>query len=298
MSTRPYRGRFAPSPSGPLHFGSIVTAVASCLDARAHEGAWLLRIEDVDQTRTVDGAADQIRRDLERLGLYWDEELPAQSTRTERYRQIIGDLLESGQAFVCECSRAEIRQAGSVGPGGPVYAGTCRHRSLRNRPSRSIRVKVSDRPIAFVDRLVGPFGQRLDRDLGDFVIRRADGYTAYQLAVVVDDQDQSITDVVRGQDLLDSTPRQIWLQQRLGFTTPDYAHVPLVLDEAGRKLSKRTRADPIRQKRPLTTLLAAYEFLTENTPEHRPDTVADFWPWAIRQWASEHVKPHQDSTTA
>jgi glutamyl-Q tRNA(Asp) synthetase len=271
--------------------------MASCLDARAHRGAWLLRIEDVDQTRTVDGAADQIRRDLERLGLYWDEELPTQSARTERYRQIIADLLESGQAFACECSRADIRQAGRTGPSGPIYPGTCRHRSLRNRPSRSIRAKVSDRPLSFVDRLAGPFGQRLDRDLGDFVIRRADGFTAYQLAVVVDDQDQSITDVVRGQDLLDSTPRQIWLQQQLRFTTPSYAHVPLVLDETGRKLSKRDQADPIRDKHPIKTLLAAHEFLTGNAAEHRPDTVADFWPWAIQQWAAEHVETHQDSIT-
>ncbi len=286
MSTRPYRGRFAPSPSGPLHFGSIVSAMASHLDARAHRGKWLLRIEDVDEARTIDGAADGIRRDLESLGMYWDTEVAGQSTRTERYREIIADLLGNDLAFACDCSRSDIRHAEQTGANGWLYPGTCRRRCLRPTGGRSIRLKVGDASIAFEDRFSGLFEQRLDRDVGDFVVRRADGYTAYQLAVVVDDQDQEITDVVRGADLLASTPRQIWLQRVLNYPTPRYAHVPLVLDAQGRKLSKRTQADPIAQRRPIRTLLAAWRFLSQNVDDPEPESVADFWPWAVEEWSA------------
>lgn len=270
--------------------------MASYLDARARHGQWLLRIEDVDRTRTVAGAADQIRRDLERLGLWWDAETPPQSLRTERYRQIIADLLAQDRAFACDCSRSEIRRSGRSGPTGPIYPGTCRQRALRPRATRSIRLKTPDLAIEFRDRWSGPFRQHLARDVGDFVIRRADGYTAYHLAVVVDDQDQGVTDVVRGRDLLDSTPRQIWLQRLLGYATPRYAHVPLVLDDLGRKLSKRTRADPVSAARPVDTLLAAYAFLTQNINDRAPDSVADFWPWAIAQWSAAALGNNESET--
>src|ERR671937_1821480 len=238
-----YIGRFAPSPSGPLHMGSLIAAAASWLDARAAGGRWLVRIEDLDRARCMPGAADAILRTLERLGLHWDGEVLYQSRRLERYRAALAEL--ASHTYWCGCTRREIADSslGLAADGAHIYPGTCRARPPRDR--RALRVGTTEAAIGFVDRVQGRHEQALSRDIGDFVLYRADGLFAYQLAVVVDDAEQGVTDVVRGADLLDSTPRQIYLQRLLGLPTPRYLHVPVALDAAGEKLSKQTPAAPI-----------------------------------------------------
>ena len=238
-------GRFAPSPSGPLHFGSLVAALASWLDARAAGGRWLVRIEDLDRPRVQPGAADDILRTLERLGLYWDGEVVFQSRRAAAYEAALSRL---GDTYLCGCSRREIADSAVslAADGAQVYPGTCRAGLAPGRAARSLRVRVQG-SVSFVDRAQGRLAQDLEREVGDFVLRRGDGQFAYQLAVVVDDAQQAISDVVRGADLLDSTPRQIYLQRLLGFPTPRYLHVPVAVDAAGDKLSKHAGARPIDQ---------------------------------------------------
>jgi len=233
-------GRFAPSPSGPLHFGSLVAALASWLDARATGSRWLVRIEDLDQPRVQLGAADQILRTLDRLGLYWDGEVTFQSRRIALYEQALARL--SG-TYLCGCSRREIADSAVslAADGAQVYPGTCRAGMSAGKTARALRVRVAG-TISFDDRVQGSVKQDLEREVGDFVLRRADGQFAYQLAVVVDDADQGVTDVVRGADLLESTPRQIHLQRLLGFPIPRYLHVPVAVDALGEKLSKQTDA--------------------------------------------------------
>lgn len=232
MGNTEHRGRFAPSPTGPLHFGSLVTALASYLDARAHGGKWLVRIEDVDEPRSARGAADDILRTLERFGLEWDEPVMYQSRRAEAYRDAFEKLRRQGMVYACACSRKET---------GPVYPGTCRARAPE--PGRPVAWRV------------------VTENNDDFVVLRADGFFAYQLAVVVDDAEQRITDVVRGADLLDSTPRQIWLQKLLGYAHPRYRHVPVVTNEAGEKLSKQTLAPPLLPENTERDLERALKFL-------------------------------------
>jgi glutamyl-Q tRNA(Asp) synthetase len=229
-------GRFAPSPSGPLHFGSLVAALASWLDARAAGGRWLVRIEDLDRPRVQHGAADDILRTLERLGLHWDGEVVFQSRRTALYEQALARLRET---YVCGCSRREIADSAVslAADGAQVYPGTCRGGMPAGKTARALRLRVAG-TITFRDRVQGALTQDLERAVGDFVLRPADGQFAYQLAVVVDDADQGVTDVVRGADLLDSTPRQIYLQRLLGFAMPRYLHVPVAVDADGEKLSK------------------------------------------------------------
>jgi len=233
-------GRFAPSPSGPLHFGSLVAALASWLDARATGSRWLVRIEDLDRPRVQRGVADEILRTLDRLGLYWDGEVIFQSRRTARYEEALARL---GDAYLCGCSRREIADSAVslAADGAQVYPGTCRAGMPAGKTARALRVRVHG-TVAFDDRVQGRVGQDLEREVGDFVLRRADGQFAYQLAVVVDDADQGVTDVVRGADLLESTPRQIYLQRLLGLPVPRYLHVPVALDAQGAKLSKQTDA--------------------------------------------------------
>jgi glutamyl-Q tRNA(Asp) synthetase len=256
-----YRGRFAPSPTGPLHFGSLVAALASWLDARAAQGRWLVRIEDVDTPRTVPAAADEILRTLEALGLHWDEDVAWQSRRTPRYEAALDRLREGGRLYRCRCSRKEIADSGLRGIEGTVYPGTCRHLALGAHEPGAERLVAPPAPITFEDRVQGRITQDIARDIGDFVLRRRDGLHAYQLAVVVDDADQGITDVVRGADLLASTPRQIHLQRSLGLPVPRYLHVPVAVNAQGEKLSKQTLA-PAVQARDATPLLhAALAFL-------------------------------------
>jgi glutamyl-Q tRNA(Asp) synthetase len=239
-----YRGRFAPSPTGPLHFGSLIAAVASWLDARANNGEWLVRIEDVDETRTVPGAAEGILAQLAAFGLDHDGEVVRQSERKPRYEAALARLSAAGLVYRCRCSRREIADSSPAGPDGLVYPGTCRELRLDASTPGAERLRSEGEPIAFVDRVQGRITQEVERDIGDFVLKRRDGLHAYQLAVVVDDADQGVTDVVRGADLLASTPRQILLQHRLGLPTPRYLHFPVAIDERGEKLSKQNLASP------------------------------------------------------
>ncbi len=240
-----YRGRFAPSPTGPLHFGSLVAAVGSWLDARQAGGAWLVRIEDIDEPRNVPGAADDILRTLEAYALEWHEEVVYQTQRHELYRAAIEQL--GTKVFPCSCTRK------------PRYDGACRNGTAL--PHRAIRLRVTDETIRFEDRRLGALAENLEETCGDFILRRADGLYAYQLAVVVDDAAQHITDVVRGADLIDSTARQIWLQRQLGMPTPRYLHLPVALGPDGDKLSKQTGAPPIPPRGDVETLRRALAFL-------------------------------------
>jgi len=236
-----YRGRFAPSPTGELHFGSLVAAVGSWLDARAAGGEWLLRIEDVDTPRTVPGADAAIMRALEAFGLHWDGEVVWQSGRGDAYAAALDRLRRDGAVYACTCSRKTIEQGATRrgSDGAWVYPGTCRQRRGTVDSTPAWRLRVADVEVCFDDRLQGGVGENLDRDVGDFVLRRADGCFTYQLAVVVDDAWQGISDVVRGADLIDSTPRQIWLQRCLGLPTPRYLHLPVATDVAGQKLASK-----------------------------------------------------------
>ncbi|HEY7945847.1 MAG TPA: tRNA glutamyl-Q(34) synthetase GluQRS [Casimicrobiaceae bacterium] len=285
-----YRGRFAPSPTGPLHFGSLVAAMASYCDARAHGGEWLLRVEDVDLSRRRAGAADAIAAALAAYGFVWDGDVVRQSERGALYEAALDRLRNRGRLFACACTRKEL-EAAPPGPSGErVYPGTCRHGLVLGSEGRAWRVAVDDSTIVYADRLQGTQEQRLDRDVGDFVVRRADGLFAYQLAVVVDDAIQGITDVVRGADLLTSTPRQIWLQHQLGFATPEYLHHPVAIDGQGRKLSKETGAARLPDD-PLPALRHAWRFLGQPDPERQPRSVGDFWRMAHGRWNARALPP-------
>jgi glutamyl-Q tRNA(Asp) synthetase len=254
-------GRFAPSPTGPLHFGSLVAALASWLDARAAGGRWRVRIEDLDRPRAQAGAADAILRALERLGLGWDGEIEYQSRRTALYRNALQML--DDRCYWCGCTRREIADSslGLASDGAAIYPGTCRRGVASGKAPRALRVRVGEAAIGFTDRVQGRLEQSLGREVGDFVLYRADGQFAYQLAVVVDDAAQGITDVVRGADLLDSTARQIFLQRLLGLPTPRYLHVPVAVNAAGEKLSKQTGAEPLDLAEPRRELARALAFL-------------------------------------
>lgn len=284
------RGRFAPSPSGPLHAGSLVAALGSLLDARQQGGEWWVRIEDLDPPRSVPGAADAILRTLDAFGLHWDGPVLYQSHRLDRYQAALEQLRDRGLAYPCSCTRREIARSARPGCGGPVYPGYCRT-GVRDphRPS-AIRLRTDHRLISFEDALQGRHDQRLARDVGDFVIYRADGLFAYQLAVVIDDAEQGITQVVRGSDLLDSTPRQIYLQRLLGLATPRYAHLPVALDAHGHKLSKQNGAPALDPRHPGPALWAALCFLGQQPPpELARATPATLLDWAQRHWRLERV---------
>lgn len=288
MSARvPYRGRFAPSPTGPLHFGSLVAALGSCLDARARSGEWLLRMEDIDAPRNVAGAADAILRTLEAFGFEWDGGVVWQSRRHDAYAAALEALKERGLAYGCACSRKEIADSArhAASDGGLAYPGTCRSGLAPGRVPRAWRLRVDDGETAFSDRLQGRVVQHLESDVGDFVLRRADGLFAYQLAVVVDDAWQGVTEVVRGADLIASTPRQIRLQQCLGLPTPGYAHLPVATNAAGEKLSKQTLAPAIDAARAGSELVRALAFLGQAPP---PELAfagrGEIWRWALAHW--------------
>ena len=298
----PYIGRFAPSPTGPLHIGSLVAAMASYLDAKVHHGQWLVRIEDVDGDRNVAGADQHILASLQRCGMHWDGDVTWQSQRTGLYEQALRQLGEL--IYPCGCSRKEIadsqlsltgRQAQAL-----IYPGTCRHGLAPGKSARALRLKVPQSPhcvLHFDDRWAGHVSQDLTDDVGDFVVKRADGFWAYQLAVVVDDGDQGVTDIVRGADLLDSTPRQLYLQQVLKLPRPAYLHVPVVVNELGEKLSKQTGAQAFDHGAEPQQLLhdalrPAARFLGMDV---RADSIAAFWQAAVPAW--EQVLrnlPHPD----
>ncbi|MFA5678739.1 MAG: tRNA glutamyl-Q(34) synthetase GluQRS [Pseudomonas sp.] len=284
MPTSHYVGRFAPTPSGYLHFGSLLAAVASYLDAHHHGGRWLVRIEDLDTPRNLAGASEHILRTLQAYGLEWDGEIIRQSNRLDRYQHIIDQWLDDGLAYYCDCSRREI-----IAQDG-IYPGTCRQRKLPATPDHAIRVRVEQTPLGFEDRLQGLIQQNLTRTCGDFIIRRRDGIIAYQLAVVIDDIDQGITDIVRGADLLDSTPRQLWLYHLLQQPAPRYFHVPLIMRPDGEKLSKRLGSAPLEADQAIATLYRALCILTPDPPATlRTAPVSQQLEWAAAHWQPQRL---------
>lgn len=290
-SSRSYVGRFAPSPTGPLHFGSLIAAVGSYLDARAHGGRWLLRIDDLDEARCVAGAADNIIATLERFGFDWDGEIVWQTRRLDAYRAALDRLRERRQVFGCACTRREIADSALARDGSRVYPGTCRNGLPSGRSARAWRVRV-DGQITFDDAVQGAQHENLPVETGDFVVLRADGMFAYQLAVVVDDASAGVNNVVRGADLLDSTGRQIVLQDMLDVPRPRYAHLPVVVNAHGEKLSKQTLASAIDDANPRAAWLAALTFLGQNPPDTLSDaSVAEIREWAINHWSLARVPP-------
>ncbi len=290
-SELPYRGRFAPSPTGPLHFGSLIAAVGSYLEARRHGGEWLVRMEDIDPPREVAGADKLILDTLERYGFEWDGEVLYQSRRHEYYLNALDQLSRHSLLYRCGCSRKEIAERGeALGLPAGVYPGTCRTHQVDTHQQHALRLLTESEPVTFVDALQGPQKQNLEDEVGDFVLRRADGLFAYQLAVVVDDAEQGITEVVRGSDLLDSTPRQILLQRYLGYPTPDYRHLPIAVNREGLKLSKQTFAPALEMANPLPSLWQALQFLGQQPPEVLLEGELDsFWRWSLTHWQSEAV---------
>jgi glutamyl-Q tRNA(Asp) synthetase len=273
-----YVGRFAPSPTGPLHFGSLVAALASYMEARSAKGKWLLRMEDLDKPREQPGAADAILHTLEAFGLHWDGVVEYQSRRVARYSAAMDRLRD--HTYPCGCTRSEIADSALAVDGARVYGGTCRVGLAAGKSVRSVRVRAAGE-IRFTDLIQGDQSQRLERDVGDFVLCRAHGQFAYQLAVVVDDADQGVTDVVRGADLLDSTARQIHLQRLLGYSTPRYAHFPVAVGADGEKLSKQTGAEPVADAQRGAVLRRAFAFLGQ------PET--DELAAGLRNWDAARI---------
>lgn len=276
----PVIGRFAPSPTGDLHFGSLVSAVGSYLEAKSTGGSWLLRIEDIDPPREVAGSSHSIISELDRLGMRPDHPILYQSDRLIAYQHAINQLLDNGRAYHCACSRKDL-------PASGIYPGTCKNGINPARTPRSIRLDTGNTNCQFTDRIQGEISESPAEISGDFIIRRADGLFAYQLAVVVDDKFQRITQVVRGADLLDSTARQICLQQALGFETPEYMHLPIVLSHDGKKLGKRFQADPVKHQDPAYAVEQALLFLGQNPPSNL--SLEALWLWALEHWNSELV---------
>lgn len=278
MTPKPYIGRFAPTPSGYLHFGSLVAALASYLDARAAGGTWLVRMEDLDPPREVPGAQAVILQTLQAYGLQWDGEVQHQSLRHEAYAQVVERLFNQGLAYACTCSRKQLEAYQGI------YPGLCRDAG-HPAEGAAIRLRVPELTYRFTDRVQGLFEQHLGRDAGDFVIRRKDGLYAYQLAVVLDDAWQGVTDIVRGADLLDSTPRQLYLQELLGLPQPRYLHIPLITQPDGNKLGKSYRSAPLSSEQAAPLLVRALRALGQQPPaclEHAG--VQEVLDWGVQHW--------------
>lgn len=281
---RSYTGRFAPSPSGALHFGSLLAALASYLDARAHKGQWLVRMEDLDPDREPPGAADQILSTLEAFGLHWDGPVIYQSNRHDAYHQALSDLHRAGLLYPCDCSRRRVRELGGI------YDGLCRHKQPQLMDDHALRVRVSTENTVVNDIIQGTCSQHLQTHCGDFIVRRRDGLTAYQLAVVVDDAWQQITRVVRGYDLLESTPRQFYLQQLLRLPHPEYAHIPVASNSQGQKLSKQHFARPLSQSEARDSIFQALLFLGQHPPAAMlTSPPEEQLRWAISHWDIQQV---------
>ncbi|MDY6919545.1 MAG: tRNA glutamyl-Q(34) synthetase GluQRS [Pseudomonadota bacterium] len=275
-----YVGRFAPSPTGPLHLGSLLTAVASYLDARSADGRWLVRIEDLDPPREQAGASEQILDCLQNYGLHWDGKVRYQSERGEAYESWVQTLLQQQRAFYCTCSRKQILEA----TGSTTYPGTCRHCHQPPAAPHAIRVQVPDSDVAFSDAIQGPVACNLRQQGGDYIIKRKEGLYAYHLAVVLDDADQGVTHIVRGCDLLEPTFCQWHLQSVLGLSHPQYAHLPVLVNAAGEKLSKQTFAEPLPRQQPWPYLLYCLQALGQRPPA----SLRGAAPQQILQWGSEH----------
>ena len=287
-----YRGRFAPSPTGPLHFGSLVAAIASYLRAASNDGEWLLRIEDIDPPREEPGAANEIIAALDAHGFRWHGAAVYQSRHTERFGDVVATLLNDELAYACVCSRAEIRRIARRGPAGSIYPGTCRSRNVipTDVAPAAMRIRTTGARIVFDDLVQGHIECDVEREIGDFVIRRKDGLIAYSLAVVIDDHDENISEIVRGADLLEFTPAQIYLQQLLGLSRPTYCHVPVVTNRDGTKLSKQTGAIAIDPALAPTNLVRGLEFLGQDPPgELAKGGVDDVWAWAREHWSVEKL---------
>lgn len=277
-----YVGRFAPSPTGPLHFGSLLAAVASYLQARARAGKWLLRIEDIDPPREEPGADKLILHALQAYGFHWDGDVLYQSRSAAIHEALVSELLNRGLAYPCDCSRRDLAEAPRSAL-GTIYPGTCRGGCTASE--FAVRIRTDNNPVRFEDALQGTVAQRLESESGDFVIKRRDGLIAYHLAVVVDDYEQGITEIVRGIDLIDSTPRQIYLQKTLQYPTPRYLHIPVAVNADGQKLSKFTGASGL----PLTgtgpVLVAALRALSQPVPSNLENARLDeIWRWAVDHW--------------
>lgn len=291
-SAAPYIGRFAPTPSGYLHFGSLVAALASYLDARQQQGQWLIRVEDLDQPRSIPGASQHIIDTLACYGMCSDGEILYQQHRLALYREQTEQWLASGQAYYCDCSRRDLAEFDGV------YPGTCRNRQLAAANDHAVRLIVPDETITTLDRLQPPFAENLSQTLGDFIIRRRDGIYAYQLAVVLDDVAQGVTDVVRGADLLDSTPRQQWIYQLLDQPLPRYLHIPLLLRADGEKLSKRLASTPLDPAQAPAELFRALQALAQQPPPSlRSANISDQLEWAIAHWQPQKLSPTQNLPT-
>lgn len=284
------RGRFAPSPTGPLHIGSLVAALGSYLHARAKNGQWLVRMEDIDPPREQAGAADSILRSLEAHGLHWDRDILYQSTRSEAYESALEKLFEHNLLYYCTCSRREISDSARTGSYGPVYPGTCRN-NLAPKTGAAIRIQVTDHRITTHDKIQGDFSQNLEAETGDFILKRRDGLYAYHLAVVVDDAEQEMSEVFRGVDLLDSTPRQQHLQHCLGVNTPEYLHLPVVTNSQGQKLSKQTHAPALDDSMAQHNLIQALNYMNQQPPENLArEPVETILQWATENWDLDAIK--------
>jgi len=280
-------GRFAPSPSGPLHFGSLLAAVASFMQAKHQQGKWLVRIEDIDPPREVAGASDKILQQLERHGLFWDDTVLFQSAQIDHYFETLHHLQQQGLSYHCDCTRQRLCTLNGV------YDAQCHGLQLATE-NTSVRLSIndslkaigsSDDRLILNDGIMGEFSQFLNKDVGDFVLRRRDGLISYQLAVVIDDQQQGITEIIRGADLLDSTPRQILLQQSLGYKTPQYAHIPLAMNTQGQKLSKQHFAKELPQINEHEQLWLALDWLQQKPPlELRKSSVEAIIKWGLAHW--------------
>jgi glutamyl-Q tRNA(Asp) synthetase len=291
-----YKGRFAPSPTGPLHFGSLVAAVGSYLESRCNDGQWLLRMEDLDPPREQPGAADNILHTLEGFGFEWDDEVVYQSQRHSAYEAALEQLEQSGQLYPCTCSRREITKQGISNTYGTIYPGTCRDPANRDsNKAFALRLRTDNETINFHDHIQGQFEQKLAAEIGDFMLKRRDGYYAYHLAVVIDDAEQNITHIIRGNDLLDSTPRQIYLQQQLNLPTPNYLHLPMAINDQGQKLSKQTHAKAIEIEHAPLLVWQALNFLGQQPPQElSTESLATIWNWAFANWQLKKI-PKQAS---
>ncbi|MDH5425416.1 MAG: tRNA glutamyl-Q(34) synthetase GluQRS [Gammaproteobacteria bacterium] len=288
-----YRGRFAPSPSGKLHFGSLVAAMGSYLQAKSQQGQWLVRIEDIDQTRTIPGSADLILSTLDKLGFEWDKEVLYQSNRTEHYQYYLQQLKEKGLIYACDCSRSKLRLETS----SPVYSGHCRKKTISASSPRALRCLTTTETVIFNDKIQGTYSVDIERECGDFIVKRRDGFFAYQLAVVVDDAEQGISEVIRGADLLSSTPQQIYLQQQLGFTTSAYGHLPIAMYDNGRKLSKSHQDLSLEQQSTVEIMTKALTFLNQSPPQDLAlAPLHEFWQWALQHWDIDSIKASQQAS--
>mgnify|MGYP001161148980 FL=1 len=283
-STQTYIGRFAPSPTGPLHLGSLITAFASYIDAKANKGLWLVRIEDLDPPREPPKAADEILIQLKHFGLEWDGKVLYQSTRSTFYQEALSLLIERGLCFKCDCTRPRVKAMGSV------YDGSCRERSVSSENEFAIRLKTESIEIGFKDLIQGNFQQNIRKEVGDFIILRKDKLFAYQLAVVVDDAFQGITNIIRGVDLLDSTPRQIYQQRVLGYAAPQYGHIPIVVNKQGLKLSKQNFAEPVNTHNSSELVHLLLQLLGQSPPNNNQSKEPRFQlQWAIENWDIQAV---------